>query len=145
MVNFLGPQPALRGCVLLHLPDLVLLLHEEFELHVYFHDRLDVMQRILVQGASTVDITVQNQLIGKLEELDQAHFGLGRPLARTSIERTVNFLEPLQLIGNLVSHGAQLGQDHRLGGKLLFGERLTAASIKAHLKCHCRVLIVKVR
>ena len=137
MVNIFGPQPALRGCVLLHLPDLVLLLHEEFELHVDFHDRLDVMLRILVQGASTVDLTVQNQLIGKLEELDQAHFGLGRPLARTSIERAVNFLEPLQLIGNLVSYGAQLGQDHRLGGKLLFGERLTAASIKAHLKSHC--------
>ena len=95
------------------------------------------MLRILDQGASTVDLTIQNQLIGQLEELDQAHFGLSRPLARNTIERAVNFLEPLQLIGNLVSHGAQLGQDHRLGGKLLFGERLTAASIKALLKSHC--------
>ena len=72
----------MRGwCVLLNLPDLVLLLHEELELHVDLHDRLEVLLRILDQGARTVDLTVQNQLIGELEELDKTHFGLGRPLA----------------------------------------------------------------
>ena len=116
----LGPQPTLRGSrVLLHLLDLALLLHEKLELHVDLHDRLEILLRVLVQGTRTVDLTVQNQLIGKLEELDEAHLRLGRPLNRANTERTVGFLEPLQLIGYLVSHGAQLGQDHCLGRELL--------------------------
>ena len=101
-----------RRRFLLHLLHLLLLLHEELELHVDFRSRLEVVLWVMNQRICRGDFPSQNQLVSQLKQLDEDHFNLSRAALvhhTPAIKGTVQVLQPLQLIRYLVAHRAQLG------------------------------------